>query len=199
MNFRKHLAGLALFSVIVGIAIFINHYLAISNGAIPSASSNLPFSATKESALPVSYHVEQVSLDFMDKKSYTQLRVERQPSQPVPEKLWVTTYYFSPDHAFRSWASQTEVSQPFARSDKIELVTAASCDVCFSSNTPEAGYFARVYVSAEYADKSYSPDVQFDRDITTAVPVVVRWPDDKRQSADTIEKFMGGHYLIYDR
>jgi hypothetical protein len=43
---------------------------------------------------------------------------------------------------------------------------------------PKAGYFARVYVSTEYADKSYPADVQFNRDITDAEPVVVHWPDE---------------------
>jgi hypothetical protein len=198
MNVRKHLAGLAIFSVILGSAIFINHFLTIPNVMIPSAPSRQPFSDMKKGPQPIAYHVEQVSLDFLNNKSYTQLMLERQPGQPAPEKLWVTTYYFSPEAARgRGWTTTTEISQPFAQRDKIELITASSCDLYSSSATPVAGYFARVYVSTKYADESYPPDAQFNRDITTATPVVVRWPDDKRQSADTMDKFVRGPYQIF--
>jgi hypothetical protein len=178
MNVRKHLAGLALFSVILGSAIFINHFLTIPNVAIPSAPPQLPFSVTKETSQPIGYEVKQVSLDFINQKSYTELTLKRQPDQPAPEKLWVTTYYFSPDRASgRRWTSQTEISRPFAKGDQIELVTTASCDLCSSSDTPRVGYFARVYISTEYADNYYPPDARFNHDITTAMPVVVHWPD----------------------
>jgi hypothetical protein len=198
MNVRKHLAGLALFSVILGSAIFINHFLNIPNATIPSVPLQLPLSVTKEKSPPVDYEVGQVLLDFINKKSYTELTLKRQPGQPSPEKLWVTTYYFSPDYASgRWWTSQTEISQPFAKGDQINLVTASSCDLCSSSDTPRVGYFARVYVSTEYADKSYPPDARFNRDITTATPVVIRWPDDKRQSAGTIDKFVRGPHQIF--
>jgi hypothetical protein len=198
MNVRKHLAGLAIFSIILGSAIFINHFLTSPNVTIPSAPSRQPFSDMKKGPQPIAYHVEQVSLDFLNNKSYTQLMLERQPGQPAPEKLWVTTYYFSPESARgRGWTTTTEISQPFAQRDKIELITASSCDLYSSSATPVAGYFARVYVSTKYADESYPPDAQFNRDITTATPVVVRWPDDKRQSADTMDKFVRGPYQIF--
>jgi hypothetical protein len=199
MNVRKHLAGLAIFSVILGSAIFINHFLTIPNVTILSDPRRLPFSDMKKRPQPVSYNVEQVSLDFANNKSYTQLTLERQPGQPAPEKLWVTTYYFSPEPASgRGWTTTTEIPQPFAQRDKIELITASSCDLYSSSSaTPGGGYFARVYVSTEYADESYPPDAQSNRDITNATPVVVRWPDDKRQSADTMDKFVRGPYQIF--
>jgi hypothetical protein len=199
MNVRKHLAGLAIFSFILGSAIFINHFLNSPNVAIPSAPLQLPFSVTKETSQPISYRVEQVSLDFVNKKSYTQLTLERRPTQPAPEKLWITTYHFSPENASgRGWTTTTEIPQPFANRDKVELVTVSSCDLCsFSTATHRVGYFARVYVSTEYAGDTYAPAAQFDRDITTATPVVVRWPDDKRPSADTTEKFASGPYQIF--
>lgn len=198
MNVRKHLAGLAIFSVILGSAIFINHFLTGPGITIPSAPLRQPFSDMEKGPQPIAYHVEQVSLDFLNNKSYTQLTLERQPGQPAPEKLWVTTYYFSPESAHgRGWTTTTEIPQPFAQRDKIELITASSCDLYSSSATPVGGYFARVYVSTKYTDESYLPDAQFNRDITTATPVVVRWPDDKRQSADTMEKFVRGPYQIF--
>lgn len=198
MSVRKHLAGLALFSVILGSAIFINHFLNVPNVTITSAPLELPFSVTKEKSQTIGYEVGQVLLDFTNQKSYTEVTLKLQHGQPAPEKLWVTTYYFSPDYASgRGWTSQTEINQPFAKGDRINLVTASSCDLCSSSDTHRVGYFARVYVSTEYADKSSSPDAPLNRDITTATPVVIRWPDDRRPSADTIDKFVRGPYQIF--
>lgn len=176
MNLRKHLAGFAIFSVILGSAIFINHFLTIPNVTIPFAPFRLPVAKTIDESQPVYYYQARlVSLDFINKQSYTALSIQRQPGQPVPQKLWVRTDYFSPDYApGRSWTSQTEISQPFAQSERFEYVATASCDWCSSSDTPKAGYFAHVYVFADYDGTAYPPDSQFNGDITTAVPVVVQ-------------------------
>jgi hypothetical protein len=188
MNVRKHLAGLALFSVILGSAIFINHFLNIPNLTIPSAPLQLPFSVTKEKSQPIGYEVKQVSLDFINKKSYTQLTITRQPGQPAPEKLLVTTFFFSPDYPGGVWTSKAEILQPFAQSDQIDFVATAFCGLSLHSDMPRAGYFARVYVSTGDADNYYPPDVQFSRDIRTAFPVVVYWPDGNILTADPTEK-----------
>jgi hypothetical protein len=188
MNVRKHLAGLALFSVILGSAIFINHFLNVPNVAIASAPLQLPFSVTKEKSRLIGYEVKQVSLDFVNKKSYTVLTLKHQPGQPAPEKLRVTTFFFSPDYPGGVWTSKAEIPQPFAQSDETDLVATAFCGLSLHSDTPRAGYFARVYVSTADADNSYPPDAQFSRDIRTAFPVVVYWPDGNILTADPAEK-----------
>ncbi|MDT4954161.1 MAG: hypothetical protein QOJ02_2299 [Acidobacteriota bacterium] len=189
MNLRKHLAGLALFSIILGSAIFINHFLNTPNLTLASVPLHLPFSDLKEKPQSISYRVKQVSLDFINKKSHTELTLERQPAQPVPEKLWVTTFFFSPDYPGGVWMSKAEISQPFAQSDRIDVVAAAFSGLSLpESDTPKAGYFARVYVSTESADNSYPSDVQLSRDIRTALPVVVDWPDGNIFPANPTEK-----------
>lgn len=190
MNLRKHLAGLAIFSVILGGAIFINHFLTLPNATIPSAPLHLAFSDVKENPQPVSYLVKQVSLDFINKKSYTELRLERHPGQPKPEKIWVTTFLFSPAYPGGLWMSKAEIPQPFAQSNQINFVATTFSDLALYSHTPKAGYFARVFVSTEDNDTSYTPDVAFDRDISTAVPVVVYWPDGNILNADPKEKLI---------
>jgi hypothetical protein len=188
MNVRKHLAGLALFSVILGSAIFINHFLNAPNATIPSAPLQLPFSVTKGQSQPIGYDVKQVSLDFVNKKSYTVLTLKRQPGQPAPDKLRVTTFFFSPDYPGGIWTSKAEIPQPFAQGDETNFVATAFCGLSFHSDTPRAGYFVRVYVSTEDADNSYPADAQFSRDIRTAFPVVVYWPDGNILIADPTEK-----------
>ncbi|MDT5061944.1 MAG: hypothetical protein QOH63_2403 [Acidobacteriota bacterium] len=196
MNVRKHLAGLAIFSVILGSAIFINAYL--TNPVAIVSPARIKVSPTQISTgepQPISYSISQVTLDFINKKSYTELHIKRMPDQPVPETLWVTTYFFSPEYPGRVWTSKTEIRHPFSQGDQTDLAVAALCGLCIASNiTPlyqapdstepvlshpptKTGYFARVYVSTDYADNPYPAGVQFDRDIETATPVVVDWPD----------------------
>jgi hypothetical protein len=179
MNVRKHLAGLALFSVILGGAIFINHYLNIPTITIPSAQSKaLPLLVDKvENPQPINYKVRMVSLDFINKESYTTLVLKREAGRAAPEKLWVTTVFFSPDRPTgKVLMSSAGILKPFAHGDVLEYVATGSCDWCELAKIPKAGYFARVYVSADYADSSYPPDVDvdFDSDISTAIPVVVQ-------------------------
>jgi hypothetical protein len=188
MNVRKHLAGLALFSVILGSAIFVNHFLNIPNATMPSAPLQLPFSVTKETSQFIGYEVKQVSLDFVNKKSYTVLTLKRQPGQPAPERLWVTTFFFSPDYPGGVWTSKAEIPQPFAQSDETNFIATAFCGLSLHSDTPRAGYFARVYISTEETDNSYTPDAQFNRDIRSAFPVVVYWPDGNILAADPTEE-----------
>jgi hypothetical protein len=179
MNIRKHVAGLALFSVILGSAIFLNHYLTIPNVTIPSATFNAPPLLVDkiEKPQPVNYKVRLVSLDFINKESYTALVLKREAGQPAPEKLWVTTVLFSPSRPTgKVLMSNVGILKPFAHGDVLEYVATSPCDWCEYANIPKAGYFARVYVSADYADSSYPPDLDadFDPDITTAIPVVVQ-------------------------
>lgn len=178
MNVRKHLAGLALFFVILGSAIFINHYLTIPDVTIPSAPFNVspPVIAKIERPQPpANYEVRMVSLDFINKESYTTLLLKHEAGQPAPEKLWVATVFFSPDRPTgKVLMSHAQILKPFAHGDVLEYVATDSCDWCKVANIPQAGYFARVYVSANDGDSPYPPDVDFDFDLTRAIPVVVQ-------------------------
>jgi hypothetical protein len=178
MNIRKHLAGFALFSVILGSAIFINHFLAAPTASIAVVPLNAPALPVAKTAEPVSinYETRLVSLDFINKKSYTVLSFKREGGQSAPEKLWVITYFFSPARPTgKILTSTAEILKPFARGDKLEYVATSSCEWCETASFPrEAGYFARVYVLADDPDTSYPPDIDFDADITTAVPVVIQ-------------------------
>jgi hypothetical protein len=198
MNVRKHLAGFAIFSVIVGCAIFINHFLT------GRTTANIPVIIHKEESVEpnvasprVNYQVEQVTLDFDSRRIYTQLSVLPQLNQHWPENLWVTTLYFSPGYSpGKVWTTTIEVPAPFARQRQIGLVTAHECEPCHFSVPRGVGFFARVYVSTERPGKDSFAGAQSDLDITAAVPVVVHWPDDK-QSDNSLEKFVRHEYLIY--
>ena len=184
MNLRKHVAGFVIFSIILGGAIFINAYLTAPTATVPPVStSELIHQISIEEVEvpePVNFKVRLVSLDFINRQSYTALKLKREAGQPAPERLWITTVFFLPDRGFgKLLTSNTEILKPFVNGDIVEYVAASSCDWCESANIPRAGYFARVYVSANYADSSYLPDINFDFDIKTATPVVVQ---DKRKT-----------------
>ncbi|HKC64675.1 MAG TPA: hypothetical protein VKB86_13625 [Pyrinomonadaceae bacterium] len=173
MNLRKHIAGFSIFSIIVGSAIFLNYYLTLPNATIPPVRLH-PIITNAVESPDISYKVRMVSLDFTDRSTgYTSLSLKLRQGRPAPEKLWVTTFYFSPEVA-DSWSSTTEIQQPFAKSNEIELVAADSWNWKYPVRI---GIFARVYVSTAYTENSYPPDIRFDRNITDAIPVVVQWPD----------------------
>jgi hypothetical protein len=190
MNTRKHVAGFAVFSIILGSAILINHFLNIPDAAIPPVVSHEESPVRAKEPQLVIYRVRQVSLDYINKKSYTELTLFRQPHEPAPEKIWVTTTYFSPDTArAEDWTTITEIRQPFNRGNGDVVVASAEWDLPPALETPGAGYFARVHVSSEYQGHFSPPDYQSESDIENAVPVVVHWPDKRGASARTAKKF----------
>jgi hypothetical protein len=190
MNARKHLAGFVIFSIILGSAILINHFLTIPKATIPPVVSYIAAPVMAGKSQPVSYHVRQVSLDYLNKKSYTELSLFIEPNQPEPERVWVTTTYFSPDSArAEDWTTITEIPQPFARGNGEVFVAAAEWELPPALQTPGAGYFARVYVSSEAEGKFYPPDYLSKSDLADAVPVVVHWPDKKSAATIPAKKF----------
>jgi len=177
MNVRKHVAGFAIFSVILSSAILINNLLASSMPLLAPVQVNFPPPNPPAPSVvhAVGSRVKLVSLDFINRQSYTALSLTREAGRPAPAKLWVTTLFFTPNNpSKRVWTSVAEIPGPFANGDTFEYVATASCEWCSYPDAPKAGYFARVYVTAGYADSSYPPDIDFDRDITTAIPVVVQ-------------------------
>ena len=190
MNARKHVAGFALFSLILGSAILINHFLTIPDATIPPVPSHIAIPVRDKQRQPVTYRVRQVSLDYINQNSYTELSLFRRPDEPAPETIWVMTTYFSPDSTrAEDWTTITEIRQPFARGNGEVFVATAHWELPPPRNTPGAGYFARVYVSSESQDNFYPPDYQPGNDIANAVPVVVHWADKKSLPAVTAKEF----------
>ena len=193
MNVRKHLAGFAIFSFIVGSAILINHFLNIPDARIPPVI--LPEAVAgrvKAQPPPVNFRVQQISLDYNRGRSYTQLSLFRQQDQPAPEKVWVMTTFFSPDSPrAESWSISTAISQPFANGNGQSFVVTGEWNLppLLESDKPGAGYFARIYVSSEFQGKFSEADYQTKGDVTDAIPVVIHWPDEKSMaSSGTAQK-----------
>jgi hypothetical protein len=182
MNLRKHLAGLTLFLIIFSGTVFIFNYLTAPTGAVPARHliplQSPPLAPPPQPATPLelSYEVQYVSLDFINRQSYTTLAVHLEAGRPAPAKLWVRTYFFAPGDARRRvWSGEaTEVLVPSVEGERLEIVSVASCDWSTDSTAPEAGYYARVVVSNRSADDTYLPDFEINREIATATPVVVQ-------------------------
>lgn len=185
MNLRKHIDGFAVFLIILTIAVSINEYLTWPGWKAPSVrvAAPLPHETTRNQQ-PINFNVRQVSLDFIKGESHTTLTLKREAGEFAPEKLRVTTIFFSPEYPERgSWTSRAEILRPFASGDQIEVTATSDCEWCVPFDTPKSGYFARVYVSTEEDDNASLSNEQFSRDITTAVPVVVHWPDVLKRAA----------------
>lgn len=184
MNVRKHLAGFAIFSFIVGSAILVNHFLNIPDARIPPVIRPEAVAGTVKA--PVTFRVQQISLDYNRGRSYTQLSLFRQLDQPAPEKVWVMTTFFSPDSPrAESWSISTAISQPFANGNGQSVVAIGNWDLppLLESDKPGAGYFARIYVSSESQGKFTEADYQNKGDVTDAIPVVIHWPDEKSMAS----------------
>jgi hypothetical protein len=187
MNVRKHLAGLLLFSFIFGAAIFINYYLTLPEAKVPPVPVRPLVKGLGLSHQTINYEVRQVSIDLNTVTGYTTLSLNLPPGQSAPEKIWVTTFYFSPDVTHSGWTSTTESLRPFARGRQVEVVAADAWDRWWGnpSDEPRVAYFAHVQVTAaddEYADP---PALRFDRDTRGAHPVVVHWADARGRSASS--------------
>ena len=180
MNLRKHLAGFTIFSIILGTAIFINYYLTLPAPTMPPVQVFTPEAVSAEDRIPltnyVNYQVRLVSLDFINGKSYTTLALKLQPGQPAPEKLLVSTRFYLPDRADNpAWTSTVGVQlhrQP-DEDGRIEVTATSECDWCASPDAPRAGYFAAVYVSAQYEGEPL-PGPSGVNPVEAAVPVVVQ-------------------------
>jgi len=176
MNLRKHVAGFVLFSVIVGSAVFVNAYLNAPTPTIspvPLREEVIPRRFVEVSTPQFTYNVRQVSIDSVNKQSYTQLVLKRQPGQLAPESLWVTTVFFVPGQgtAGKILMSTKQIRQPFVHGDNLEYTVSSQCEWCGFPSVAKAGYFARVFVSTD-SENLYPSD--FDSDIRKATPVVVQ-------------------------
>jgi hypothetical protein len=186
MNLRKHVAGFALFSVIVGCAIFINAFFTVPQKIVSSMHvSASPSQPPLEDSQPVNFAVRLVTVDFNTGMTYTTLAFKRQAGQPLPERLWVTTVFSSSENQEWEAISTVEINQPFTNGNQAEITASRQCDFCspfskastgeFFARIPTEGYFARVYVSTTKPDKFNLRPHQFGKEIPNTVPVVIQW------------------------
>ncbi|HLL75976.1 MAG TPA: hypothetical protein VK421_12030 [Pyrinomonadaceae bacterium] len=115
-----------------------------------------------------------VTLDRESGRSYTRLNLRVGRPSRAPEKLWVRTFFFSPDDpAGRVWGGDAiEIDRPFDEYGGAGVTVAAPCVWCDDEDAPRGGYFARVQVSDGYEETPLPYGSRF-RDIWTAAPVVV--------------------------
>jgi hypothetical protein len=174
----KHVTGMALFFVIFAGSVLAIRFLAAPISPIPSVSRTAqPSYFATGVRQPIDFEeAKYVSLDFNNRKSFTSLTIKSVDGQPVPGRVWVRTYFFTPYSDRRPvWAGEAmDIRLPIMKSGPTEIMAVASCDWCDDSTAPKTGYYARVVVSTISARDTYLHDDQIDRDTTTAIPVVVQ-------------------------
>ncbi len=169
MRLEKHIHGFVVFVIILTGIISVYEYF---KGPFPSKAARAE-SVTYE-AQPLDYDVRLVSLDFINGQTYTTLSLKLRPGQPAPEKILVKTRFYVPGGAEnQEWTSLVGISRPSATGDRVEVTATSTCYWCDRPGTPKAGYFADVYVSAQYEGKTYPLD-SFDIPFEAMVPVVVQ-------------------------
>jgi hypothetical protein len=180
MNIPKHAAGILLFIFIAVISIWIVSIVAAPLEIIPTVALHEPKAAYKpaeasEQVSQISYRVQLVSLDFINRESYTTLKLKRQPDGPAPGKLWVCTSFFVPEYPQKEWSSAlVEINEPFAGGDEVSLTVTGACPSCADASAPRAGYYARVSLSTVQGDSACGPGERAQTDIKTAIPVLVQ-------------------------
>ncbi len=183
MRRQKQLYGFIVFMSILTSVVFIYDYInwppwKSHRAKAPVSAPELPANPPSEAAdelLPVNYDVRLVSLDFINGKSYTTLALKLPPGQPAPDKLLVKTRFYLPGRADNpAWTGVVGITRQSEWSgDPVEVTVTSTCDWCARPDTPKAGYFADVYVSAQYEGKDYPPS-SYVTPVETAVPVVVQ-------------------------
>lgn len=176
MNVPKHVAGIALFIFIVSVSVFIAAIVAAPLQMIPPVPLGASSHRNAAESQSVSYHVQIVSVDFINRESYTSLSLKRERGAPAPDSLWVYTSFFVPEYPNKSWSgSPVELREPFSEGDEVSSITVtAACPWCGDANAPRAGYYARVRVSTVSSEAAARRDEDFDPDIKTAIPVLVQ-------------------------
>ena len=175
MRFQKHLQGFVVFVTILTCVIAVYEYINWPFGKVPRAEAPASVLEPLNDELPpLAYDVRLVSLDFINGKSYTTLVIKLQPGQPAPERLLVKTRFYVPGgEENQGWMSEVGITRPSAVGGRVEVTATSACDWCARPDTPRSGYFADVYVSAQYEGKTYPPS-SFVTPVEAAVPVVVQ-------------------------
>ncbi len=182
MNFSKMLAGILAFIVALGAAIALTKYYSTPTPPAPPppvapTEAPAPPASTPHASDPsqISFKPQMVVLDFAARQTHATLAIERNPSRPAPEKLWVRTYFFSTEAAGKVWATETvEIKEPFAGGMRANINASSACSWCTEPNAPRGGYYARVIVSAVSKEATRVAEDGMDTNIPTAAPVVVQ-------------------------
>ena len=179
MNTLKNLAGVLTFFTVFGLSIAIIKFLHTPFGTVARVSTVAPSSArifAPQSASGLaSFRVQLVSLDFEARKSYTTLTLDRDLDQPVPESVWVRTYFFRPGEARAGWSTEAvELQHPFRNGNTITLTAVAQCRLCDQALASANGYYARVQISVPSGKDVLTRDELTDDDLKTAFPVLVQ-------------------------
>jgi hypothetical protein len=175
MRFRKHLLGFVVFLAVFSSIICVYEYLYGPLGFGPflvERRAEPPATVAEPSA--AEYDVRLVSLDFINGQTYTTLVLKLRPGQPAPEKLLVSTRFYVPGGGEdQSWTTTAGVTRPRAAGGRVEVTIASECYWCDRPDAPRDGYFADVYVSAQYEGETFplEPD---GHPAGAAIPVVVQ-------------------------
>lgn len=159
MNSPKHVAGIVLFIFIVSISVFIVDIVNVPLETIPplnAKKASEPRDLKSLPVQPVDYKVQLVSLDFINRESYTTLTLKRATTRPAPARIWVGTSFYTLERPLESWSNvPAEIRSPFATGDEVTLTLKSACPLCSDASAPRAGYYARVRVSIESSAAAY--------------------------------------------
>ncbi|HEU4595348.1 MAG TPA: hypothetical protein VFS10_09415 [Pyrinomonadaceae bacterium] len=180
MNFFKKLTGIIVFVAALAGAVVLTKYYgrpepAPAVEATPPAPPAVP-SATDAPA-PVVFKPQLITLDFASKKSHTSLLLERDPSRPAPQKVWVWTYFFTAETGReRKYCAgePVEVRWPSADSLRERVTVEAPATTCAEPRDASTTFYARVNVSAESAFAARLSESKISYELTSATPVVVQ-------------------------
>lgn len=178
----KKLAGLLAFAVALAGAILLTQYYSSRRAApaqptattAPASPQTATAPGPDSRAAAPSFKTQLVTLDFAARKSHVTLNLERDPSRPAPETVWVWAYFFTPDAPGRYCAADpVELRHPFAAGNRATVNVEAPLTDCPAPRMPSSTYYARVNVSAESAFAARLTEQRISYDISQASPAVV--------------------------
>ena len=185
----RKLTGLLAFAVALAIAVAVTKYYSTptqpkeSQQPVPAATTATPAATGGDAGVnvPVSFKTQLVTLDLANKKAHVTLALERDPSRPAPERVWVWAYFFTPDAPGRYCAGDpVEVRRPFASGNRASVVVDSSVADCPAPRAPSSTFYARINVSAESAFAARLVEQRISYDITQASPVTVEGAQPKK-------------------
>jgi hypothetical protein len=173
----KKLAGLLAFAVALACAILLTKYYSKPAPAVPVTVVVQPVAPVAPAApatnAPVVFKTQLVTLDLASKKASVTLTLERGPTRPAPERVWVWAYFFTQESPGRYCAGEpVEVKRPFDSDARttVEMPVGA----CPAPRTPSTTFYARVNVSSESAFAARLSEQRISYDTAQASPVVLQ-------------------------
>jgi hypothetical protein len=189
MRVATMLVRVAVFVAALTASVFITRLYRFATATHPSSSPAAPVlqmtgahadetTASAQGPAAFSFKPQLITLDFATRKSHTLLVLERASSFPAPEKLWVTTHFFTKADGASAGreacaSDAVEVWRAFAGGHRSTTVTVtASANACRESSDPAATYYAIVEVSTEPGNSTRHL-LSSDYDLTSLTPVMV--------------------------